>query len=62
MQNFREGTESNLDRLVLKSFLSECDFDTKNTYQSLLEICSLVASMTDGNALRVFKKLELGSM
>ena len=33
MQNFREGTESNLDRLVLKSFLSECDFDTKNTYQ-----------------------------
>jgi dGTPase len=62
MQNHKEGAESNLDRLVRKSFLNECDFENQTTYQSLLEICSLVASMTDGNALRVFKKLELGSM
>ncbi|GGE34403.1 dGTP triphosphohydrolase [Psychroflexus planctonicus] len=62
MQNYKQGTENNLDRLVLKSFLSEVNFDNKSTYESLLAICSHVASMTDGNALRVFKKLEVGSM
>lgn len=62
MKNYKQGTENNLDRLVLKSFLNESDFNSKSTYQCLLEICSHVASMTDGNALRVFKKLEVGSM
>lgn len=62
VMNYKNGTEDNFDKLVLKSYLQECDFDTKSTYQSLLAICSLVASMTDGNALRVYKKLEVGSL
>ena len=61
-ENYKNGTENNLDRLVLNSFLKEIDFDGLTTYQALLKICSFVASMTDGNALRVFKKLEVGSM
>ncbi len=61
-ENYKNGRENNLDRLVLNSFLKELQLEEQSTYQILLEICSFVASMTDGNALRVFKKLEVGSM
>ena len=60
--NYKNGNENNYDKLIIKSFLSEYDFEKMSTYQILLEICSLIASMTDGNALRVFKKLEMGSV
>lgn len=60
--NYQNGNESNYDRLILNNFLNEFDFEQLSTYQMLLEICSHVASLTDGNALQVFKKLEVGSI
>lgn len=62
MERQEEGTATNYDQLILANFLAELDFDGKSRYENLLEICSYVASLTDGNALRIFKKLEVGSL
>lgn len=62
MEQQEKATATNYDRLILANFLSELNFEGKSTYENLLEICSYVASLTDSNALRIFKKLEVGSM
>lgn len=59
---YQIGKESNYNRLIIRNFLNDFNFEQMSTYQMLLEICSHVASLTDGNALRVYKKLEVGSM
>lgn len=62
MEKELKGKATNYDKLIISNFLSELNFENKSTYQNLIEICSYVASLTDGNALRIFKKLEVGSL
>ncbi len=62
MEKNERGETTNFDRLILKNFLSDLQLEGKSTYESLIEICSYIASLTDGNALRIFKKLEVGSL
>ncbi len=56
--NYNEGKATNYDQLILDNFLPQLQLEEMSTYEYLLEISCFVASMTDGNALRVYKKLQ----
>lgn len=56
--NVNEGKATNYDQLILDNFLPQLQLEEMSTYEYLLEISCFVASMTDGNALRVYKKLQ----
>lgn len=47
----------NYEDLMMNNFLSEFNFEEKSTYQNLIDLCSFVASLTDGNALQIYQKL-----
>lgn len=56
-ENQMNNQTSQYDNLIAENFLSEFDFNANSIYQNLIDICSFVASLTDGNALRIYKKL-----
>src|SRR5699024_5923783 len=58
MERQKQGESGHYDRLIMESYLNEFDFEGKTTYQNLIDICSFVASLTDGNALRIYHKLK----
>lgn len=53
-----KGTASNYDQLILRGMLPDLKFDGQTTYAWLLNICCNIASYTDGNALRNYKKWQ----
>lgn len=52
------GKATNYDKLLLSNFLSHVDLEERSTYEYLLEISCFIASMTDGNALRVYRNIQ----
>lgn len=52
------GKATNYDKLLLSNFLAHIDLESLSTYQYILEISCYVASMTDGNALRVYRNIQ----
>lgn len=57
MENFNNGRERSYDLLLLRAM----DFDmnrNRDTYGYLLEVCSYISQLTDGNALQIFKKIR----
>ncbi|WP_127845869.1 dGTP triphosphohydrolase [Psychroflexus aestuariivivens] len=57
VENKQLGTANNFDELILRNFLKDFDFSESKTEDWLIDICSHVASLTDGNALRTYRKL-----
>ncbi len=60
-QTFERKTQGNsgqYENLILKSFLPDFTFENKSTYQNLIDICSELASLTDGEALRIYHKIQ----
>jgi dGTPase len=51
------GEASNFDKLILKNFLKDFDFSEAKLEDWLIDVCSHVASLTDSNALRTYRKL-----
>jgi dGTPase len=51
------GNASNFDKLILKNFLKDFDFSNSSLEDWLIDVCSYVASLTDSNALRTYRKL-----
>lgn len=51
------GTAGQYEELILGSFLP-MNFDEKSVYQNLIGICSNLALMTDGEALRIYHKIK----
>jgi dGTPase len=56
------GKATNYDKLLLSNFLSHIDLEERSTYEYLLEISCFVASMTDGNALRVYRNIQADTL
>lgn len=54
----RAGTEGYYEELVLHNFLPEMEFDKESLYQNLIDLCSSVASLTDGKALQIYQKIQ----
>lgn len=57
MENFNNGKERSYDLLLLRAMNFDMNRD-KSTYQYLLEVCSYISQLTDGNALQIFKKIK----
>src|SRR5690625_1579822 len=45
-------------QLIIKSFLPSFEFENKSTYEVLIDLCSALASLTDGEALRIYHKIK----
>jgi dGTPase len=57
VQHEHAGKASNFDQLILRNFLREFNFSDAKLEDWLIDVCSHVASLTDSNALRTYKKL-----
>lgn len=57
IENFSKGEERNYDLLLLRSMGFNMD-RSMTVYQYLLEVCSFISQLTDGNALQIFKKIK----
>ena len=57
LNNNFEGKASNYDTLVLNLLPEEHQMDNTNLYNRIMMICSYVAGMSDGYAIRMHKKL-----
>lgn len=62
VENKANQQASNYDELILNGILSELELKQESLYVRLLEICSFTAALTDGNALRMYKKLQGSSI
>ena len=57
VEHLHAGNASNFDKLILKNFLKDFDFSDSKLEDWLIDVCSFVASLTDSNALRTYRKL-----
>ena len=57
VEHHQAGNASNFDNLILKNFLKDFDFSESKLEDWLIDVCSFVASLTDSNALRTYRKL-----
>jgi dGTPase len=58
VENTVSGKASNYDKLIAKGMLPNLPKDDSKIYPLLLETCCFVASLTDGNALSTYQKLQ----
>ena len=56
-ENHYKGTCRHYDSLILKSFENQ-PADSESTYGYLMECCSTISRLTDGNALQIFQKIN----
>jgi len=56
-ENHYKGTYRHYDNLILKSFENKPG-DSTSTYGYLMECCSTISRLTDGNALQIFQKIN----
>ncbi len=57
LNNKYEGKESNYDKLVLRLLPEEYQQEKDNLYDRIMQICTYVARISDGYAIRLQKKL-----
>jgi dGTPase len=57
LNNDYNGKASNYDSLILKMLPGEYKSNIATVYQRIMSICSYIASMSDGFAIRIHKKL-----
>lgn len=53
-----KGNAGQYEELIVASFLPDLEFDQKSVYQNLIDICSAIALLTDGEALRIYHKIQ----
>ncbi|MDR6300029.1 deoxyguanosinetriphosphate triphosphohydrolase [Mesonia maritima] len=58
IEHKKNHNATNYDKLIINSLLKENEFEEKSTYEWLISLSSQVASLTDGNALRIYRKLS----
>lgn len=57
LNNKFDGNASNYDKLVLNLLPAEYSVEKENLYDRIMQICSYVAGLSDGFAIRLHKKL-----
>ena len=58
LNNKFEGKASNYDTLVLNLLPEEYQKEKENLYDRIMQICSYVAGLSDGYAIRLFNKIK----
>ncbi len=58
LNNKHNGELSNYDKLVLHLLPEEYQLESKDAYSRIMQICSYVASLSDGFAIRLHKKIK----
>ncbi len=57
-EHYADGTNGQYDELIRSNFLPGFEIDTASIYSNLIDICSFVASLTDGKALEMYQKIK----
>lgn len=52
------NTAGQYEKLIRSSFLPDLEIKGKSTYQLLIDLCSALATLTDGEALRIYHKIQ----
>lgn len=58
IERINQGQPTNLDNLIARTFLKDLNYNEESLDDSLVNCCSFVASLTDGEAVRIHKKLS----
>jgi len=56
-ENHQKGSSRHYDRLILNNFDKE-SLENQTVYSYLMECCSFISRLTDGNALQIFQKIK----
>jgi dGTPase len=56
-ENHCDQSSRHFDRLILESFKNKVD-NSSSTYDYLMECCTKISLLTDGNALQIFQKIN----
>ena len=56
-ENHCDQSSRHFDRLILESFKNKVD-NSSSTYDYLVECCTKISLLTDGNALQIFQKIN----
>jgi len=58
IENTKTHKAKHFDKVIIKAFLKDFDFEHLETEDWLIELCSYIASLSDGKALEIYKKLS----
>lgn len=53
-----QNADGQYEDLIISAFLTDFDFSGKDIYLNLINLCSNLASLTDGEALRIYHKIQ----
>ena len=56
-ENHYSGSDRHYDKLILKNFENRLS-ENQSVYNYLMECCSYISRLTDGNALQIFQKIK----
>jgi dGTPase len=56
--NVKDHKANHFDRIILKAFLKDFEFENLETEDWLIELCSRIASLSDSKALEIYKTLS----
>ena len=57
LNNYEEGTESSYDKLILHLLPNHINFKGSNLYNRLIGVCHFISSMSDSQAVTMYKKI-----
>ncbi len=58
IENTKTYNANHFDKVIIKAFLRDFEFDELNTEEWLIELCSRIASLSDSKALEIYKNLS----
>lgn len=58
IENTKTYNANHFDKVIIKAFLKNFDFENLNTEEWLIELCSHIASLSDSKALEIYKTLS----
>jgi dGTPase len=58
VSNVKSHQANHFDKIILKAFLKDFEYEDLNTEQWLIELCSRIASLSDSKALDIYKILS----
>ena len=57
LNNYEEGTESSYDKLILHLLPNHINLKGSNLYDRLIGVCHFISSMSDSQAVTIYKKI-----
>ncbi|MGX1023444.1 dGTP triphosphohydrolase [Psychroflexus sp. MBR-150] len=58
VENSKTHRANHFDKVIIKAFLKDFEFENLQTEEWLIELCSQIASLSDSKALEIYKKLS----